>query len=70
MTIVQAIHSDAMAALGELILAVESVLESCAWTEPLNGSDPACTVHPDALIAMEDAYDQLIDQLSPEEEDA
>lgn len=54
-------------ALSELFEAIEEVLATSTYPEHLNGSDPACTVHPDALIALEDAYDQLLDQCSEAE---
>lgn len=45
----------------ELLEAIEDLLSDVAWPERFNASDPACTVHPDALIALEDAYDRLMD---------
>lgn len=50
-------------ALGALLEAVEQVLEACEYPSVMDRSHPVCHVHPDALAALEDAYDQLMDQL-------
>ena len=52
-------------ALGEafsaLFEAIEDVLASVSY--PPNPGDPVCELHPDALNALEDVYDQLVDLL-------
>lgn len=54
-------------ALSDLFEAIEAVLSSWTYPEHLNSSDPVCFIHPDALIALEDAYDQMMDQLADTE---
>ena len=50
-------------ALDELFEAIEEVLSSWTYPERLNGSDPVCHLHPDTLIALEDAYDRVVDAI-------
>lgn len=54
------------AAFGALFEAIEDVLASVSYPEHLNPSDPVCELHPDALNALEDVYDQLFDALHEE----
>lgn len=51
-------------AFSALFEAIEDVLASVSYPEHLNPSDPVCELHPDALVGLEDAYDQLLDRLS------
>lgn len=51
-------------ALADLFEAVEEVLSTWTYPDPLiNGSEPVCYLHLDALVALEDAYDRVIDLL-------
>jgi hypothetical protein len=50
-----------MDALTDLLHAVEVLLESWTFPEQMSPSDPVCYVHPDALVALEEAYDQFMD---------
>lgn len=59
-----------MDALTDLLHAVEVVLESWTFPEQMSPSDPVCYVHPDALTALEEAYDQFIDGADLDLEDA
>ena len=50
-----------MNALMNLLQAIENVLETMTYPERLSPSDPVCTIHPDAMAALEEAYDQFMD---------
>lgn len=50
-----------MDALTALLEAVETILENMRYPERMNPSDPVCHVHPDALVALEEAYDRMMD---------
>ncbi len=50
-----------MNALMNLLQAIENVLETMTYPERLSPSDPVCYVHPDAMAALEEAYDQFMD---------
>lgn len=47
--------------LANLLDAVESLLETWRYPEKMDAGDPVCTVHPDAMVALEEAYDRYID---------
>lgn len=51
-----------MDALTVLLEAVETILENMRYPERLNPTDPVCHVHPDALVALEEAYDRVMDE--------
>lgn len=50
-----------MDAITVLLEAVETILENFRYPERMNPSDPVCHVHPDALVALEEAYDRFMD---------
>lgn len=50
-----------MDALNALLEAVEIILDNVRYPERMNPSDPVCHVHPDAVTALEEAYDQMMD---------
>jgi len=50
-----------MDALNALLEAVEIILDNVRYPERMNPSDPVCHVHPDAVVALEEAYDQMMD---------
>lgn len=50
-----------MDALTALLEAVETILENMRYPERLDPADPVCHVHPDALVALEEAYDRMMD---------
>lgn len=47
--------------LANLLDAVESLLETWRYPEKMDAGDPVCYVHPDAMVALEEAYDQYLD---------
>lgn len=53
-------------AFNALFEAIEHVLASVRYPEHLNPSDPVCELHPNTLVCLEDACDQLMDLLIEE----
>lgn len=58
-----------MDALTDLLHAVETVLESWTYPERIDPGAPVCYVHPDALVALEEAYDQMMDGRDDDDRD-